>query len=353
MFGILMLSVFIGTAGYLYYKSLESPVIFETESPVIGDIENITVASGMILPRQEIQVKAQVSGILEEIYVQPGEEVQKGTALAKIRIVPDLVSLNEAQNRLDKARIVYADAQQEMEKQEKLHAERLISQSEFTRYQVRFKTAAADLEAAQNHVQLLKEGVAQQGTAANNTLIQSTVTGTVLEIPVKEGDTVVGANGFNPGTTVALIADMRDLVFEGSIDESGVGKLHEGMTLSLTIGALEGHEFAANLEYIAPKGHKEYDGAVQFRFKAAIEPEEGILLRSGYSANAKIVLAKKEGIVIVPESLIMYDNEQHPYVEVEIGEQAFEARPIEVGVSNGLYAEIISGITTADKVKKL
>ncbi len=234
-----------------------------------------------------------------------------------------------------------------------MYKQQLISQSEFKRYQVRFKTAVTDLEAAQNHVQLIKEGVAKQESAANNTLIKSTVAGTVLEIPVKEGDTVVEANGFNPGTTIALIADMSALVFEGKIDESEVGKLCEGMELYLTIGAIAEQEFNATLEYIAPKGNKERDGAVQFQFKAAVEPEEGILLRSGYSANAKIVLAEKASILTLPESLILYDSEQQPYVEIEIGEQIFEKRAVELGLSNGMSVEIVSGITAAHKIKKL
>lgn len=353
VFGIFIIVLFVGTAGYLYYKSQEPTMIFKTESPVIGDLQNITVASGTIVPRKEIKIKPQVSGIVEEIYVQPGEEVQKGTALAKIRIVPNLVNLNEAENRLNKSRIVYTDAKQEMERQEKLYKKQLISDAEFKRYQVRLRTAAVDLETAQKNVQLIKEGETKQESATNNTLIQSTIAGTVLVIPVKVGDTVVEANGFNAGTTIAMIADMSELVFEGEIDESEVGKLHEGMKLYLAIGAIVEQEFQATLEYIAPKGNKERDGAVQFQIKAAVEPEEGILLRSGYSANAKIVLAKKVSILTLPESLIMYDNEQQPYVEVEIGEQIFEKRTVELGLSNGISVEIVSGITLADRIKKL
>ena len=345
--------LFVGTTGYLYSKSQEPPVIFETESPVIGDIQNITVASGTIVPRKEVEIKPQVPGIIEEIYVQPGEEVQKGTDLAKIRIVPNLVALNEAKNRLNKARIIYADAKQEMERQEKLHKQQLISDAEFKRFQVACKTAMLDLDTAEKNVQLLKEGVVKQESSANNTLIKSTVAGTVLEIPVKVGDTVIEANGFSPGTTIALIADMSALIFEGEIDESEVGKLREGMTLYLTVGAIAEQEFAARLEYIAPKGNKDRDGAVQFQIKAALEPQDGVLLRSGYSANAKIVLANKADILTLTESLILYDQEQQPYVEIEIGEQIFEKRTVELGVSNGIHVEIVSGLTAADKVKKL
>ena len=351
LFGVCILVVFVGTTGYLYQKSQEKPVIYETASPTMGDIEKVTVASGTIVPRKEIEIKPQVSGVLDEILVEPGAKVRKGDTLAKVQIVPKLLDLNEAENRLNKARIRYTDAQQELERQERLYKKQLIAESEFKRYQVEFKTAAADLEAAQNNLQLLKEGAATQ-ESANNTLIQSTVSGMVLEVPVKEGDTVVETNTFNPGTTIAVIADMSALVFEGKIDESEVGKLTEGMTLQLTIGAIEDATFMATLEYIAPKGSQEQDGAVQFQIKAAVKPEEGILIRAGYSANAKIVLAKRENVLTLSESLILYDTDQKPYVEIEVSEQQFERRDLELGLSDGINVEVISGLVLEDKVKK-
>ncbi len=351
-FGLIILALFGGTTWFLYQKSQEPPVIFETTSASIGDIEKVTVASGTIVPRKEIEMKPQVRGIIEEIYVQPGDEVKKGQVLAKIRIVPDLVSLNEAENRLNKARIYYGDAKQESERQEKLFKEQLISQSEFKRYQVQFQTARADLQAAQNNLKLVREGVAKQQSGENNTLVNSTVNGMILEVLVKEGETVVETSSFNEGTTIAMIADMSELVFEGNIDESEVGKLREGMELNLTIGAIEGEEFKATLEYIAPKGKQEQEGAVQFQIKAAVQPKEAILIRAGYSANGKIVLDKREQVLTVKESLILYDKDQKPYVEVEIGEQQFEKRVLELGISDGIDVEVLAGITEDDKIKQ-
>lgn len=353
LFGLLILAIFAGTTWYLYQKSQQPPVVYRTVSPKITDIEQVTVASGTITPRKEVEIKPQVPGILDEIYVEPGDVVEEGKVLAKIRIVPNLVSLNEAENRLNKARIRYTDAKQELARQERLYNERLISQSEFTRYQVDFKTAQADLEAAQNNLKLLKEGVAKQESTENNTLIESTVAGMILEVPVKEGETVIETNSFNAGTTVAVIADMSELVFEGNIDESEVGKLREGMELNLTIGALEGHIFQARLEYIAPKGKQEQDGAVQFQIRAAVQPKEGVLIRAGYSANGKIVLAKREQVLAVQEGLIFYDEQQQPYVEVEVREQQFEKRVVELGLSDGINVEILSGITGDEKIKQL
>jgi HlyD family secretion protein len=352
LFGLVIVALFVGTTGYLYQQSQKRPVIFETASPVIGDIEQVTVASGTIVPRKEIKIKPLVAGIIDEIRVQPGEIVQKGTVLAKIQIVPNLEKLNEAENRLNKARIHYNDVKQELDRQQKLYEKQLISQSDFKRYQIQVQTAQTDLEAAQNNLRLVKEGVARQDTAENNTLVESTVNGMILEVPVEEGTTVVETSAFNEGTTIAVVADMNALVFEGKIDESEVGKLQEGMELNLTIGAIEGQEFKATLEYIAPKGNKEGDGAVQFQIKAAVKPEKEVLIRAGYSANAKIVLAKKEKVLTLLESLILYDKEQQPYVEVEVGEQQFERRDLELGLSDGINVEILSGITLDDKIKK-
>ncbi len=327
-------------------------MIFKTASPAIKDIEKVTVASGTIVPRKEIAIKPQVRGIIEEIYVEPGDEVEKGSVLAKIRIVPDLVNLNEAENRLNKARIHYMDAKQELERQDKLYKKQLISQSEFKRYQIQFKTARADLNASRNNLRLVKEGVAKRESTENNTLVDSTVDGIILEIPVKEGETVVETNSFNEGTTIATIADMSALVFEGNIDESEVGKLREGLELNLTIGAIEEEVFKATLEYIAPKGKKEQNGAVQFQIKAAVEPKEDVLIRAGYSANGKIVLARKEKVLTLEERLILYDEDQQPYVEVEIREQQFEKRSLELGLSDGIHIEVLSGITENDKIKQ-
>ena len=353
LLGLLIVAVFAGTTWYLYQKSQKPPVEYNTISPTITDIEKVTVASGTIVPRKEVEIKPQVPGILDEIYVEPGDVVQEGKVLAKIRIVPNLVSLNEAENRLNKARIKYTDAKQELARQEKLYKNKLISQSEFTRYQVDFRTAQADLEAAQNNLNLVKEGVAKQEATENNTLIESTVDGMILEVPVKEGQTVIETNAFNAGTTIAVIADMSELIFEGNIDESEVGKLQEGMELNLTIGALEEHIFKAQLEYIAPKGKQEQDGAVQFQIRAAVEPKEGVLIRAGYSANGKIVLAKREQVLTVQEDLILYDDQQQPYVEIEVGEQQFEKRVVELGLSDGINIEILSGITGNEKIKQL
>jgi HlyD family secretion protein len=353
LLGLLLLALFAGTTWFLYQKSQSPPVIFQTTTPMATDIEQVTVATGVLVPRKEIQIKPQVRGIIKEIYVQPGDVVEKGQTLARIGIIPSLTSVNEAENRLKKAQIYYANAKQELARQDKLYQKQLISQAEFKKYQLDYNTALADLQAAQNNLQLVKEGVTkEQADMNNNTLIASTVAGMVLEVPIKEGNTVIEANNFNEGTTVATIADMEALVFEGSIDESEVGKLQEGMPLKLTLGALEDETLQATLEYIAPKGAKSEDGAVQFQIKAAVEPKEGVLVRAGYSANAKIVLARKAPVLAIQESLVHYDKDDTAYVEIERAEQEFIKQPVELGLSDGINVEVVSGLTQSDRLKQ-
>jgi HlyD family secretion protein len=352
LLGLFVAALFSGTTWYLYQKSKEPPMIFNTISPMIRDIEKVTVASGTIVPHKEIDIKPKLAGIIAKIYVQPGQTVKKGTKLAQIRVVPDLVQLNEAENRFNKARINYNEVSQDLERQRRLYQKRLISQADFTRYQNELKTAQADLDAARKNLRLIHEGVAQKETGENNTLVESTVDGMILEIPVKEGATVVETNDFNAGTTIATIADMSRLVFEGKIDESEVGKIKEGMKLDLTIGALEDHSFKAVLEYIAPKGSQENDGAVQFKIKAALESTEGIFIRAGYSANAKIVLDRRKHVLTLPERVINYDGNGHAYVDLETAKQQFERRHLELGLSDGIYVEILAGITIKDRIKQ-
>ena len=362
LLALCLLALFIGTGWFLYHKSQKPPVIFKTISPVMGNIEQATVASGTIVPRKEVTIKPKIGGIISDILVEPGDVVKKGDVLAKIRLVPNLVSLNEAENRLEKAKIQYNNAKEELKRQKQLFTQKLIADKDFKQYQLDFENAQIDLQSAEQNLTLLKEGAAKKSSKQNQTLVESTVDGMILDVPVKEGGTVVETNSFNEGTTVAVIADMSSLIFEGNIDESEVGKLREGMEITLTIGAIEGETFAAELEYIAPKGEKEQNGsAVQFRIKAAVQPKAGALIRAGYSANGRIVLARRDNVLTLKEGVIQYEKDQtapqeapqKPFVEVEVAPQQFEKRLIEVGLSDGINIEILSGLTLKDKVKEL
>jgi len=348
--GVLVAIVFAGTIVFLITKAQKRPVLYKTVTPVMDSIEKVTVANGYIIPRKELNVKSQIRGIIERIYVEPGDLVTKGTVLAKIIPAPDQVSLNEANNRLEKARLAYADAKEEKVNQESLFNQKLINAFEYKPYQLKFDNAALDLQAAENNIRLLKEGAAKQAVGEDSTLVYAPADGTVLEVPVKEGDTVM-ETGTAAGTILAVIADMKALVFEGKIDESEVGKLHSGLELELTIGAIENQTFKATLEYIAPKGMLENQGAIQFMFRAALVPQNKAVIRAGYSANARIILDKRVDVLTISENVILFDKEQNSYVEVETAPQQFTRRDIILGLSDGIKAEILSGLTLADKVK--
>jgi HlyD family secretion protein len=334
---------------YLYSKNKKQPVVFETKTPFVTDIVKKTVATGTIVPRKEIEIKPQVSGIIEKIYVEPGMSVKKGDLIAKIKIIPNMVSLNEAEARVSKAKINLEDAKEIYERQRKVYEEGVIPLADFQRYKVAYENAVAELEAAENNLQLIREGVNKRMGTATNTLIRSTIDGMVLNVPVEEGNSVIEANNFNAGTTIAYIADMGEMIFKGKVDETEVGKLHEGMPIILTIGAIENEKFDATLEYISPKGVAE-NGAIQFEIKAKIHLKKGFFIRSGYSANADIVLDERKSVLAIPEKLLQFEGDS-AYVEIETQPQIFVKRYIKTGLSDGINIQIIEGLIAKDKVK--
>jgi len=334
---------------YLYSKNKKQPVVFETKTPFVTDIVKKTVATGTIVPRKEIEIKPQVSGIIEKIYVEPGMSVKKGDLIAKIKIIPNMVSLNEAEARVSKAKINLEDAKEIYERQRKVYEEGVIPLADFQRYKVAYENAVAELEAAENNLQLIREGVNKRMGTATNTLIRSTIDGMVLNVPVEEGNSVIEANNFNAGTTIAYIADMGEMIFKGKVDETEVGKLHEGMPIILTIGAIENEKFDATLEYISPKGVAE-NGAIQFEIKAKIHLKKGFFIRSGYSANADIVLDERKSVLAIPEKLLQFEGDS-AYVEIETQPLIFVKRYIKTGLSDGINIQIIEGLTAKDKVK--
>ena len=345
----IIVGVFGATIYYLYQKSKPKPVVYETKTAFMTDIVKKTVATGSVVPRKEIEIKPQVSGIIEEIYIEPGDIVKNGDLIAKVRIIPNMINLNNAEARLDQAKIDYEDAQRVYERQKKIFDEGVIPAAEFQEYEISLNRAKSELNAAENNLQLIKEGVTKDSESSSNTLIRSTIEGMVLDVPVEQGNSVIESNTFNDGTTIAVVADMGEMIFEGKVDETEVGKIRTGMNLLLTIGAIEETQFNAYLEYISPKGIEE-NGAIQFEIKAAVELKEDFFVRAGYSANADIVLAKKDGVLAVEESLLVFENDS-VFVEVETEPQIYEKRIIEVGLSDGINIEVLSGITEEDKIK--
>lgn len=344
--------VFLGLSGwlgyYFYNKANTAPVVYKTESPFEASIVKKTVATGSIVPRKEVQVKSQVSGIVEELYAEAGEVVKKGQLLAKIRIVPNMVSVNNAETEVQVAKLNFTEAKRELERYEQLYAEKVIPEQEFRKYKADYELRRENLAAAENNLQLVREGSSRKRGQSSN-LVYSTIDGMLLDVPVKVGASVIERNNFNEGTTIATVADMRSLVFEGQIDESEVGKLQENMDLLLTIGAIEDRVFDAKLEYIAPKGVDE-EGAIKFPIRARVLLGEQDFIRAGYSANADIVLDKREKTMAIKESMLLFEDEK-PYVEVEKSPQVFEKRMIQTGLSDGINIEVLSGLQREDKVK--
>ena len=346
--GVLVLALFIGTIYFLWAKSRKPETVYQVEQPKVATIIKKAVATGSVVPRQEVEIKPRVSGIVVEVAVEPGQIIKAGDLIARIQIVPDMVNLNNAQNRLARAQIAADNAQREYERNKSLRASGMVSVAEFQGIETAHQNAQAELDAARDNLELIQRGKSRS-SAVSNTMVRSTIAGMVLEVPVEVGHSVIETNTFNAGTTIATIADMNDMIFEGRVDESEVGKLKPGMALLLTVGAIEEQQLEATLEHIAPKGVEE-EGAIQFQIRAALKPQQSVLIRANYSANADIVLDRRDSVLAINESLLQFDGEKK-YVEVEVGPQKFERREIQTGLSDGIQIEVVSGLTDKDKVK--
>ena len=347
---IILIGAFGGTLFFLYNKSKKKPDVYETKNPFISNVIMKTVATGSVVPRFEIEIKPQVSGIIDEIYIEAGDRIVKGQVMARIKIIPDMVTLNAAETRLNRAKINYEDAQTDYERQQKLFDKNVISYEEFKNAKVAYDSAKEEINAAENNLDLIKNGVTKKAETATNTLVRSTIDGMVLDVPVEVGNSVIQANTFNDGTTIASVANMSDMIFEGKVDETEVGKIKEGMPIEMEIGAIDKEKFDAILEYISPKGVEE-NGAIQFEIKANVKLKEGQFIRAGYSANANIVLERKDSVMVIPEGMLKFEDDSS-YVEIQDGEeQTFEKRFVKTGISDGINIEITEGLKLDDKVK--
>jgi HlyD family secretion protein len=344
-----LVTLFGGTLWYLWHKAQKPVVVYDVESPAVADIVKKTVATGSVIPRKEVAVKPQVSGIIESIRVEPGQSVRRGDLLAVIRVVPNTAALAAAGSRVTQATLKSEDATREFARLQKLATDGIVSDKEFRAATLAKDTAGEELAAAKDSLEVVLRGVAARSGSASNTKVVATIDGTVLDVPVKEGGSVIETNTFNDGTTIATLADMSELIFEGKVDESEVGKLKPGMAIVLTIGALEPAKFDATLEYIAPKGVDE-NGAIQFKIRAAVKQTKDVLIRANYSANADIVLDRRDKVLALKESLLQFDKNE-VFVEVQTAPQRFEKRKLKTGLSDGVTIEIVEGLTKDDKVK--
>ena len=323
--------------------------MYETTNASYTDIVKQTVATGTVKPRQEILIKPQVSGIIEKIFVEEGDEISAGQVIAKIKIIPDEISLNNAENRLTRAQIGYENAEMDFKRSKELYENEVIAIAELEDAELAFKNAKQEVDAARENLQIVKEGISSKSGEMGNTNVRATKSGTVLDVPVEEGNSVIMANNFNDGTTIAVIADLSDMIFEGKVDESEVGKIKTGMDILLRVGAIADEVYDARLEFISPKGVEE-SGAIQFEIKAAVNLKEGHFIRAGYSANAEIVLDRRDSVLAIKESLLVFSGDS-TYIEVESDPQVFEKRYIELGLSDGINAEVLSDLDTNVRIK--
>ncbi|MFK8104098.1 MAG: efflux RND transporter periplasmic adaptor subunit [Saprospiraceae bacterium] len=397
--GLLLLLITLGLGYYFTQDSGDEPDRLETIKPKIDDIISKTVATGAIKPRQEVLIKPQVSGVIEQLYVEPGQIIKKGSKLAKVKLVPSEVNINSAQSSVELSKIRFKAAERELERQTQIYNQKLdvedakinyenakreetrqrslfdeglISEVDYNRFKVDMEVRKASLDnaeiaaknnlrqfaadvdirkqemnAAIDNLQLLREGATRNSGQVSN-IVVSTVSGMLLDVPVEVGSSVIERNNFSEGTTIASVANMSSLIFEGNVDESDVGKLKEGMPLEMTVGAVENKKFAATLEYISPKGVIE-EGTVKFEVRAAVKPTDDTFLRAGYSASADIILDRKDKVVVINERDLILKNDS-TFVELKTAD-GFKRTYVKTGLSDGILVEITNGIDTSSQIK--
>ena len=339
----------IGTFVFLYKQSRPKEVRYQELEAALMDIQRTTVVTGKIVPRNEVNVKPQINGIIAEIYKKAGEQVQENEVIAKLKVIPDMNSLSSAQSRVRLSEINLKQAQTNYDREKALYDKQLVSADEFEKVLQALNQAKEERSAAQDALEVIRDGVSRSNATSSSTLVRSTITGLILDVPVKVGNSVIQANTMNDGTTVATVANMNDLIFDGNVDETEVGSLYEGLPVVITIGALQNYSFDATLEYISPKA-VESNGANQFEIKAAVAVNSDQMIRSGYSANAEFVLEEARGVLSLPESALEFDGDD-TYVQVLNADGSTTRTKVETGLSDGVNIEIKSGVTEGTKVR--
>ena len=351
---VLIAIVFIGTFVFLYQKSQPEKVSYQVLKAETKDLVQTTVATGKIEPRDEVEIKPQISGIIAEVYKEAGQTVKEGEVIAKVKVIPELGTLNAAESRVRLAEMNGKQAEIDLERMEKLYQGKLVSNEEYEKTLLAAKQAREELQAAKDNLEIVKEGITKNSASFSSTLIRSTITGLILDVPIKVGNSVIMSNTFNDGTTIATVADMSDLIFRGNVDETEVGRIREGIPVKITLGALQNTKFDAVLEYISPKS-TENNGANQFEIKAAIDVPDSVTIRSGYSANAEMELQHVDGALTVPESAVEFSGDStFVYVLTDsVPDQKFKRQQIVTGISNGIDTEVKQGLKSGDKVRGL
>jgi HlyD family secretion protein len=346
---LLIIGIVFATAFFITSNN-KALVPFETTKMIKATIENKIVATGKVVPEDEVEIKPQIAGIIDKILVKEGDKVKAGDLLVKIKVVPNEQTLNSAEGRVKSSKIILSNSEIEFKRNKSLFLKEIISEQEYNNIELQYNQSLQNLKNAESDLQIIKLG-SSDGSSVTNTNVRATITGTILEIPVKKGDQVIQANTFNQGTTIATIADLNIMIFEGKVDEGEVSKLKQEMDMIINLAAIEDKNYPAKLKFIAPKGIEE-SGAVQFKIEADVYLDDEYFVRAGYSANASIITDKRNEVDALNEAVIQYDLEtKKPYVEIEIGEQEFERREIVLGLADGINVEIISGLKKDEKVK--
>lgn len=347
---ILLILGFLFAIAYFVRTNSKSAIEYETTNPFISSIELTSVVTGKVIPEDEVEIKPQLNGIIEKILVEEGDTVQNGQLIAVIKVVPDERSVYGAQAQVTSSKLNLENGEKQLNRAKELFAKQIISQQEFEDAELRYNSAKENLKAAENDLEIIMNG-SVAGSSTANTNIRATLSGTILEIPVEVGDQVIAANNFNAGTSVAIIADLSQMIFEGKVDEAEVGNLTNGMKIIVTMAAIPDKEFDAKLKFVAPKGTEE-GGAVQFKIEAELTLDDDTFVRAGYSANGALVVNSKTDIMVIPEAVLQFDRRtQQPYVEIEISDQNFERRELETGLSDGIKVEVLSGVEMTDNIK--
>ena len=334
--------VFAGTFYFLWKKSRPQEIRYEELSAEIADIKKTTLITGTIEPRDEVNIKPQISGIISEIYKEAGDQVKEGEVIAKVKVIPEMGSLSSAQSRLRIAELNLEQAQTNFGREKALYDKQLVSAEEYDQVRQALDQAKEEKEAAEEALEVVRDGVSKRNATASSTLIRSTITGLILDVPVKVGNSVIQSNTFNDGTTIATVADMNDLIFKGNLDETEVGKVDEGTRMRITIGAVQGVEMDAVLEYISPKAVQN-NGANQFEIKARVSQLDSVKIRSGYSANAEITLEHADSVLAVPEAAISFEKDS-TFVYLAEGDGQYKRQPVTTGLSDGVKIEVKSGL---------
>ena len=348
----LFVFVLIWTFVFLWKKSRPVKVEYQIVTPVVGTIEKKTVATGKVEPRDEVLIKPQISGIVSEVCKEAGQSVKAGEVLAKVKVIPEMGTLSAAESRVNVAQINLRQTQKEYDRTKELYKGKVIASEEFERAETEWMRAKEELQNAQDNLEIVRDGIEKRSSQFSNTQIRATITGMILDVPIKVGNSVIQSNNFNDGTTIATIADMSDMIFKGKIDETEVGRIKEGMPLTLTIGALQDMKFNAILEYISPKSIEE-NGAILFEIKAAAEVPDSVFVGAGYSANAEIILDRCQEVLTIPESTVEFQQDS-TFVQVVTAEEPeleLQRRYVKLGLSDGINIQVKEGLTTSDKIR--